>query len=71
MVDLHEAGPALRLERGEVTDVDGPRQWIRFDRRQTSAAELIAELTAAHSIRDLTIEEPQIEDLIRRIYGGG
>jgi ABC-2 type transport system ATP-binding protein len=70
VVDLMDAAEALAVEHGVVTRIDGPRQWIRFDRRQTTAAAVIAEITALAPVRDLTIEEPEIEDLIRQIYGG-
>lgn len=68
VVDFEQEVSPLRLSTGEVVRHDGPRQWVRFDRRRASAAEVIAELTAAHPVRDLAIEEPDIEELIRRIY---
>lgn len=68
VVDLERAGPALELASGTVTRTDGPRQWIRFD-RSTSAATVVGEVTARAAVRDLTIEEPDIEDLIRHLYG--
>ncbi|MEL6984728.1 MAG: methionine ABC transporter ATP-binding protein, partial [Actinomycetota bacterium] len=64
---LERPTPALELTTGVVIETDGPRQWIRFD-RATSAAQVIAEVTARASVRDLTIEEPDIEDLIRTVY---
>ncbi len=69
VVDLDHPVPALDLATGTVTETAGPRQWIRFD-RSVSAAEVIAEVTAAAgtSVRDLAIEEPDIEDLIRNVY---
>jgi ABC-2 type transport system ATP-binding protein len=68
VVDLvHATGP-LSLTTGTVSAVDGPRQWVRFDRRVTTAAEVINEVTSQHPIRDLAIEEPEIEELIRRVY---
>lgn len=70
VVDLTEAIDPLALKQGEVIRVDGPRQWIRFDRRQTTAADVIAEVTAGRPIVDLSIEEPDIEDLIHRLYQG-
>lgn len=69
VVDLTEAEPALDLRQGEVYEINGPRQRIRFDRRRTTAADIIAEVTARTAIHDLSIEEPAIEDLIRRLYG--
>ncbi len=69
VVDLVEAEPALDLRLGQVYEVNGPRQRIRFDRRRTTAADIIAEVTARTPIHDLSIEEPAIEDLIRHLYG--
>jgi ABC-2 type transport system ATP-binding protein len=37
---------------------------------EVSGAELIARLLAAHEVADLTLEEPDIEDIVRRIYRG-
>ena len=68
VIDLTTAIGPLDLTTGEVTGVEGPRQWIRFDRRHTTAAAVIAEVTARQTIRDLSIEEPDIEELIRRLY---
>jgi len=68
VVDLERAAPPLTLTAATVTAVEGPRQWVRFDRRTTTAAEVIQEVVSREPIRDLTIEEPQIEELIRRIY---
>jgi ABC-2 type transport system ATP-binding protein len=50
---------------------DGPRRWLRFNRLDTTAAELIADVAARYPLRDLTIEEPDIEAIVRRIYEEG
>ena len=68
VVDLETAAPPIELAIGATVRTDGPRQWIRFDRRATSAADVIAAVTAAHPIRDVAIEEPEIEELIRQLY---
>ncbi len=68
VVDFDRRTEPLELRSATVVRTDGPRQWIRFDRRETSAAEVIAEITAIGPVKDLAIEEPDIEDLIRRIY---
>jgi viologen exporter family transport system ATP-binding protein len=36
-----------------------------------TAAELIAAVSAHYRIRDLTIDEPEIEAIVRRIYQEG
>ena len=68
VVDLETAAPALDLDIGTVERVDGPRQWIRFERRTTTAADVITAITALHPIRDVAIVEPEIEELIRSLY---
>jgi ABC-2 type transport system ATP-binding protein len=70
VVDLEEEGPPLAVAGASVTRVDGPRQWLRFRRGATTAAEVIGAVAASARLRDLTIEEPEIEDIVRRIYEG-
>jgi len=69
VVDLVEPAPPLEVEGGRVIRVDGPRQWIAFERARTSAAQLTAEVASKAALRDLAIDEPDIEDVVRRIYG--
>ena len=69
VADLVEPGPPLQVPMAEVTQVQGPRQWIRFRQEQTTAAEVVSAIAAQAPLRDLTVEEPSIEDVIRQIYG--
>jgi ABC-2 type transport system ATP-binding protein len=55
--------PGARLERRE-----GARLWLSFRREELSAPELIARVTGRYAVRDLTLEEPDIEEIVRRIY---
>lgn len=70
VVDLAEPLPPLRVPHARVTRVEGPRQWLRFRRADTTASALIAAVAAAAPLRDLTIEEPAIEDIVRRLTLG-
>ena len=70
VVDLVEPAPLLRVDGGEVVRTDGPRQWIAFDGDRITAAALIAAVTAVAAVRDLTLEEPEIESVVREIYAG-
>ena len=70
VVDLVEPAPPLRVDGGEVVRTDGPRQWIAFDGDRITAAALIAAVTAIAAVRDLTLEEPEIESVVREIYAG-
>ncbi len=68
VVDLVEPGPPLMVEGAVVTKVDGPRQWLRFDRAAVTASELLTRVTAQVEVRDLSVEEPDIESIVREIY---
>jgi ABC-2 type transport system ATP-binding protein len=75
VVDLAEdaPSPAGPLEVPHACEVRaaGPRRWLRFNRDAISAAELIAAVAGRYRLRDLTIEEPEIEAIVRRIYENG
>jgi len=73
VVDLIDGGDGAPLTITGATEVaaDGPRRRLRFDREATSAADLIAAVAARYPIRDVAIEEPAIEEIVRRIYEAG
>ena len=50
---------------------EGPRLWLSFGRDAMPAHELVAWLGVRHQLRDVTFQEPEIEDVIRRIYKEG
>jgi ABC-2 type transport system ATP-binding protein len=68
VIDL--ADPTIRpsLPQAELVRQEGPRAWLRFDRQHVTAAELISAAAAHYPIRDLTVEEPEIESIVRGIY---
>ena len=68
IVDLAQAYSDIQLEGVDLTRRDGNRIWLAFDRDTISASEVIAQLTARYEIQDLTISEPEIEEIVRRIY---
>ncbi len=68
VVDLEEAVPALSIPGCETVRVDGVRQWIRFRRTDVSAATVVSAIAAIAKVRDLAIEEPDIDDVVTRIY---
>ena len=65
IVDLERPAPPLEIEGATVERVDGPRQWLRF---RGPAAELTARVAASARLVDLQIAEPDIEEIVRRIY---
>ena len=68
VVDLEEPVPPLEVEGAEVERVEGARQWLRF---QGAAGELTGRVAQAARLVDLQITEPDIEEIVRRIYSAG
>jgi ABC-2 type transport system ATP-binding protein len=71
VVDLDQDLNGIQVDRADVVRREGPRVWLSFDREATTAAALIADVAARYRIRDLTVEEPDIEAVVRGIYESG
>jgi ABC-2 type transport system ATP-binding protein len=65
VIDLEEPAPPLVVEGAVVDRVDGPRQWLRF---KGSASEITSRVAEAARLVDLQVQEPDIEEIVRRIY---
>ena len=59
--EVDVAGAQLESHLGNVVR-------LRFDRRHVSAEVLIRRVADAYCVSDLSIEEPELESIIRRIY---
>lgn len=68
-----EGKPVLReLPVGvQLVKAEGPGLWLTFGRDALPAHELVSWLGARYRLRDVTFQEPEIEDVIRRIYEEG
>lgn len=67
VVDLVDEATPITIEGARVVKVEGPRQWLAFP-AGASAAPLVAQVAAAYDVADLSIHEPDIEDVIRQLY---
>jgi len=72
-VDLAEAvpGTALTLPAGAThlgEEGHGLRHRIGFDAEQATAAAVLAAVSTAAEVLDLSIEEPDVEDVVRKVY---
>lgn len=56
---------SLRTKEKEMQNMP---VWLGFGRDALPAHELVAWLGARYRLRDVTFQEPEIEDVIRRIY---
>lgn len=70
VVDFMEEVSEVAFDRAEVVGHSGRQARFRFDRRQISASQLIAELAPLYPIKDISVEEPEIEAIVRGIYQG-
>jgi ABC-2 type transport system ATP-binding protein len=68
VVDFGDQAPPVDIEGVESIDGDGRRVRLRFDRRRTSASALITELAGRFPIKDISVEEPEIEEIVRGLY---
>lgn len=71
VVDLdRELPPIDGVPGARTVKVAGPRQWLAFP-ASASAAPLVAAVAERYPLVDLSIREPDIEDVIARLYAGG
>ncbi|MGZ4446007.1 MAG: ABC transporter ATP-binding protein [Nocardioides sp.] len=71
VVDLAESAPDLL----GVADTEhlgseggGLRQRLAFDAERTTAARVLAAVSERAEVLDLAVEEPEVEDVVRRVY---
>ncbi|WP_411102133.1 ATP-binding cassette domain-containing protein [Streptomyces sp. cmx-4-9] len=69
VVDLERELPPLEVTGARVVRVEGARQWLAFP-AGASAAPLVAAVAAGYPLVDLSVREPDIEDVIARMYAG-
>jgi ABC-2 type transport system ATP-binding protein len=64
--------PALLVWNGQqIAEVGSHRYRVDIDRRQLSPASAVKEIVNRFDVADLSIEEPQIEEVVKRIYREG
>ena len=71
VVDLAEPGPPLDGLPGVTScgsEPSGLRQHLAFRRAETTAAALISAVAARAEVHDLAVVEPDIDDVVRRLY---
>jgi ABC-2 type transport system ATP-binding protein len=71
VVELAAPIDAVVMPGTEATLSTATTARFRFDRRDVSAESLIRRVTDTYAVRDITIEEPDLESIIRLIYRDG
>ena len=67
-IDFADDAPHLDIPGAEVRSRDGRSLELAFDPAKIPAPALIAQITAAHAVDDIHVEQPAIEEVIARFY---
>lgn len=70
IVDLLDESLEIEDPEARVISREGGRFHLSFDPERTSPAELICRIAAKYPVRDLFVENPPIESIVARLYGG-
>lgn len=71
IIDLEGERIDLSIPGVELIKQQGNRRWLRFNRDEIGASNLINQISEQYEIKDLSIQDPEIEVIIRNIYEGG
>jgi ABC-2 type transport system ATP-binding protein len=67
-VEFEEEIPDFSLPGVTQRRSEGRKKWFSFNRFETPVSDLIAAISARYPISDLTVEDQEIEEVIRAIY---
>lgn len=68
IIDLADDNETIQDPDAVLIQQDGHRVYLRYDPAKIATAKLIARITRQHAIRDLTVENPPIEEIVARLY---
>ncbi|MCK4798757.1 MAG: sugar ABC transporter ATP-binding protein, partial [Spirochaetes bacterium] len=68
IVDCENIPQNFNYPKAELINKEGHRLWLRFNRKGISAADIIADISRKLPIKDIIVQEPDIEDAIKQIY---
>jgi ABC-2 type transport system ATP-binding protein len=70
VVEFEADTPDFEAPHATLVKTEGRKKWFAFNRLDTSPSQLIAYISSCYPIIDLTVEEPEIESIVRTIYQG-
>lgn len=70
-VEFNEIYGDIKIAGVEIIESKDNKKWFKFQRDEIQVSNLISGLTKDYNVADLTIKEPEIEGIIREIYGRG
>jgi ABC-2 type transport system ATP-binding protein len=70
VVDFEQLPPDLDFHGAELLRTEASRAWLKVAGDGSGLAPVVAELFRRHRVQDLSVQEPEIEEVVRRIYEG-
>jgi ABC-2 type transport system ATP-binding protein len=67
IVDLAAPGPTLDIPGVRLVRREGPRLWLAIP-PEVNAASVVAAVAQSHDVLDIALREPDIEDVVTRLY---
>lgn len=68
IIDLADEKDSINNPFATLLRQEGHRVWLGFDPTTITATELITQIISKHSITDLFVENPPIEEMIAKLY---
>lgn len=70
VIEFEDPVKDFTVPHATLTRSEGRKKWFSFNRFETSPSSLITQIGAQYPILDLSVEEPEIESIVRSIYQG-
>ena len=67
---MEQIAPISNVEIQTLDELDGRKKRFVFENKQVQINELMNYLLQTYQVRDISISEPEIESIIRKIYNG-
>ncbi len=71
IVQLENEDTCIDVADANVVDCQGTKVWLEYDPAATTVPTLISAISQQHQIMDVSITEPDLEAIIRQVYGEG
>lgn len=68
--DREQIAPIANVDMLELDELDGRKKRFIFENKQVQINELMNFLLQTYRVRDISVSEPEIESIIRKIYNG-
>lgn len=68
MIEFDEPVGDFQVENAKLTRSEGNRKWFSFHRSEATPMELIRSIGDKYPVHDIEIIEPDIEEIVRKLY---